>query len=71
MLTIKMIDGSIWRFANKDYTEYDITQNFVVVKRDDQWIGVFARDSFMLLIVDAEGNEAERSGEQGGIVCSS
>lgn len=56
MIEIKMDDGSIYRFKNADYTEYDITKDFVVVKNGEAWIGVFDRSHFISLYVEKEKN---------------
>ena len=52
MIEIKMDDGSLYRFKKEDYSEYDITKEYVVVKRAEQWIGVFDKKHFVSLVVD-------------------
>ncbi len=46
MIEIKMDDGSLYRFKNEEFTDYDITQHYVVVKDGEQWIGVFDRTHY-------------------------
>lgn len=54
MLTIKTDDGSLHKFNNKQYTDYTITNEFIVVKRDENWIGVFDKKHFISLILESE-----------------
>ena len=52
MLTIKMDDGSLYKFKAEEYTDYTITNEYVVVTRDKQWIGIFDKKHFVLLILE-------------------
>ena len=52
MLTIKVDDGSLYKFKAEEYTDYTITNEYVVVKRDNQWIGVFDKKHFVSLILE-------------------
>lgn len=54
MLIIKTDDGILHKFDNKEYTEYTITNEFIVVKRDECWIGVFDKKHFVSLILESE-----------------
>lgn len=54
MLTIKTDDGSLYKFKNIEFTDYTITNEFIVVKRDEQWIGVFDKKHFISLVVEKE-----------------
>lgn len=50
MLEIKMDDDSLYRYENEDYTDYDITKEYVVVKNKESWIGVFDKRHFVCLV---------------------
>lgn len=52
MLTIKIADGSLYKFKEGEYTDYTITNEYVVVKRDECWIGVFDKKHFVSLILE-------------------
>lgn len=52
MLTIKMDDGSLYKFKEGEYTDYTITNEYVVVKRDECWIGIFDKKHFVSLILE-------------------
>lgn len=48
MLTIKMDDGSLFKFKAEEYTDYTITNEYIVVKRNECWIGIFDKNSLIL-----------------------
>ena len=50
MLRIRLFDGSYFEFDN--FTDYEITDDLVIVKKGEQWIGVFDRDQFVSLTYD-------------------
>ena len=52
MLIIKTDDGTLYKFNKEEYTDYTITNEYVVVKRDDQWIGVFDKKHFVSLVAE-------------------
>ena len=52
MLTIKMDDGSLYKFKAEEYTDYTITNEYIVVKRNECWIGVFDKKHFISLILE-------------------
>ena len=52
MLVIKMDDGSLYKFKAEEYTEYTITNEYIVVKRNEYWIGVFDKKHFISLILE-------------------
>lgn len=52
MLTVKTDDGKIYQFTRSEYTDYDLTESYFVVKRRDQWIGIFSRDHLISVVVD-------------------
>ena len=54
MLTIKTDDGTLYKFKNEEYTDYTITNEFIVVKNGNAWIGVFDKKHFISLIVESE-----------------
>ena len=52
MLVIKMDDGSLYKFKAEEYTEYTITNEYIVVKRNECWIGIFDKKHFISLILE-------------------
>ena len=48
----KMDDGSLYKFKAEEYTEYTITNEYIVVKRNECWIGVFDKKHFVSLILE-------------------
>ena len=52
MLVIKMDDGSLYKFKAEEYTEYTITNEYIVIKRNECWIGVFDKKHFVSLILE-------------------
>ena len=52
VLTIKMDDGSLYKFKAEEYTDYTITNEYIVVKRNECWIGVFDKKHFISLILE-------------------
>lgn len=54
MLIVKTDDGTLHKFKNIEFTDYTITNEFIVVKRDKQWIGVFDKRHFISLVVEQE-----------------
>ena len=52
MLTIKMDDGSLYKFKAEEYTDYTITNEYIVVKRNECWIGVFDKKHHISLILE-------------------
>lgn len=48
MLTIGLFDGTYYNFD--DFTDYEITKDLVIVKKDQTWIGVFNRNQFVSLV---------------------
>ena len=54
MLIIKMDDGSLYKFKNEEYTEYIITNEYIVVKNNNQWIEKKKKKHFVSLIIKNE-----------------
>lgn len=52
MLIIKTDDGTIFKFKSTEYTDYTITNEYVVVELNDQWIGVFDKKHFISLVIE-------------------
>lgn len=57
MLTIKMDNKAMYQFADSEYTDYTITEDYVVVRDEEQWIGVFDRTHFVSLVCESEETE--------------
>ena len=49
MIKIKMDDGVIYNFKEGEYDDYDITKEYIVVKRKEQWVGIFDKKHFISL----------------------
>ena len=56
MLTVKTDEGKLYQFASEEYTDYELTESYFVVKYNEQWIGIFSREHLISVIVDRNSN---------------
>ena len=56
MLRIRMIDGNYFDFKDEEFTDYEITEDLVIVKNNERWIGIFDRDRFVSLVYGNDDN---------------
>lgn len=54
MLKIIMWDGNCFEFKDEEFTEYELTKDLVIVKKNEQWVGIFNREHFVSLVYNDE-----------------